>query len=129
MRTPHAPTALCDTHTHTHTLVATQRLRRPDVLLVERSVARAAQEELLARGISLVHHTKPELLQRLARCMGVKVCCKLRGSGRRVEAVRRFARCLPAGPWHRSAGAGSVAARDHPPAARTHQLPPGGCVC
>lgn len=46
---------------------------RPDVLLVERSVARAAQEELLARGISLVHHTKPELLERLARCMGVKV--------------------------------------------------------
>jgi hypothetical protein len=46
---------------------------RPDVLLVERSVARAAQEELLNRGISLVHHTKPELLERLARCMGVKV--------------------------------------------------------
>lgn len=46
---------------------------RPDVLLVERSVARAAQEELLTRGISLVHHTKPELLERLARCMGVKV--------------------------------------------------------
>jgi hypothetical protein len=44
------------------------------VLLVERSVARAAQEELLTRGISLVHHTKPELLERLGRCMGVKVC-------------------------------------------------------
>jgi hypothetical protein len=43
------------------------------VLLVESSVARAAQEELLNRGISLVHHTKPELLERLARCMGVKV--------------------------------------------------------
>lgn len=43
------------------------------MLLVERSVARAAQEELLNRGISLVHHTKPELLERLARCMGVKV--------------------------------------------------------
>lgn len=51
------------------------------MLLVERSVARAAQEELLNRGISLVHHAKPELLERLARCMGVKVnmhsiqCC------------------------------------------------------
>lgn len=50
---------------------------RPDVLLVERSVARAAQEELLNRGISLVHHTKPELLERLARCMGVKVGRKI----------------------------------------------------
>lgn len=46
--------------------------------MVERSVARSAQEELLARGISLVQHTKPELLERLGRCMGVKVsrfCC------------------------------------------------------
>lgn len=46
---------------------------RPDLLLVERSVARSAQEELLARGISLVQHAKPELLERLGRCMGVKV--------------------------------------------------------
>lgn len=46
---------------------------RPDLLLVERSVARSAQEELLARGISLVQHTKPEMLERLGRCMGVKV--------------------------------------------------------
>lgn len=47
--------------------------RRPDLLLVERSVARSAQEELLLRNISLVQHNKPELLERLARCMGVKV--------------------------------------------------------
>jgi hypothetical protein len=46
---------------------------RPDLLLVERSVARSAQEELLQRGIALVQHTKPELLERLGRCMGVKV--------------------------------------------------------
>jgi hypothetical protein len=43
------------------------------VLLVERSVARAAQEELLARGISLVQHVKPELLERVARATGAKV--------------------------------------------------------
>jgi hypothetical protein len=46
---------------------------RPDLLLVERSVARSAQEELLQRGIALVQHTKPELLERLGRCMGIKV--------------------------------------------------------
>ena len=46
---------------------------RPDVLLVEQSVARAAQEELLARGISLVQHTKVELLDRISRCTGAKV--------------------------------------------------------
>lgn len=40
---------------------------------MERSVARSAQEELLLRNISLVQHNKPELLERLARCMGVKV--------------------------------------------------------
>jgi hypothetical protein len=40
---------------------------------VERSVARSAQEELLQRGIALVQHTKPELLERLGRCMGIKV--------------------------------------------------------
>lgn len=46
---------------------------KPDVLLVERSVARAAQEELLTRGISLVQHVKVELLDRLERCTGAKV--------------------------------------------------------
>jgi hypothetical protein len=55
---------------------------RPDLLLVERSVARSAQEELLQRGIALVQHTKPELLERLGRCMGVKV---------RLLALRNFA--------------------------------------
>jgi 1-phosphatidylinositol-3-phosphate 5-kinase len=47
-------------------------LHRPDVLLVERSVARGAQEELLARGIALVQHVPLGLLERLGRCMGVK---------------------------------------------------------
>lgn len=57
--------------------------RRPDVLLVERSVARAAQEELLSRGISLVHHAKPELLERLGRCMGIKARRAALGPARR----------------------------------------------
>lgn len=76
---------------------------RPDVLLVERSVARAAQEELLNRGISLVHHTKPELLERLARCMGVKVrhglpscqhCLPLQRRWRQVELVATQQQCM-----------------------------------
>ena len=58
-----------------HLRVAVARLAsvQPDVLLVERSVARAAQEELLACGISLVQHVKPELLERVARATGAKV--------------------------------------------------------
>jgi hypothetical protein len=55
---------------------------QPDVLLVEASVARAAQEELLARGISLVQHCKRELLERLERHTGAKV-----GGGTQVECV------------------------------------------
>lgn len=46
---------------------------KPDVLVVEKSVARYAQEELLSKGISLVLNVKPELMERLARCMGVRV--------------------------------------------------------
>jgi len=41
--------------------VARIAMLQPDVLLVERSVARSAQEELLSRGISLVLNVKPEL--------------------------------------------------------------------
>eukprot|EP00879_Flechtneria_rotunda_P010433 GHRR01010909.1.p1 GENE.GHRR01010909.1~~GHRR01010909.1.p1 ORF type:complete len:2140 (+),score=1004.14 GHRR01010909.1:414-6833(+) len=58
---------------HLRLAVARIAAFKPDVLLVERSVARAAQEELLSRNISLVQHTKPELLERLGRCMGVQV--------------------------------------------------------
>lgn len=46
---------------------------RPNVLLVERAVARYAQELLLERGVSLVHNIRPEHLDRLARCLGTKV--------------------------------------------------------
>ena len=45
----------------------------PDVLLVEKSVARSAQEALLRKGISLVLNVKPKLLERLARCTGAQV--------------------------------------------------------
>eukprot|EP00887_Chlorella_sp_A99_P005551 scaffold1.g5551.t1 len=45
----------------------------PDVLLVERSVARSAQELLLEKNISLVLGIKPELLQRIACCIQAEV--------------------------------------------------------
>ncbi|KAL4855645.1 putative 1-phosphatidylinositol-3-phosphate 5-kinase [Chlorella vulgaris] len=50
---------------------------QPDVLLVERSVARYAQELLLARDISLVLNVKRELLERLARCIDAQVAPSL----------------------------------------------------
>jgi len=45
----------------------------PHVLLVERGVARLAQELLLAKGIVLVLNVKLRTLERLARCTGVQV--------------------------------------------------------
>lgn len=45
----------------------------PDILLVERSVGRLAQELLLERGIALVLNVKGGVLDRLGRCTGAKV--------------------------------------------------------
>ena len=55
---------------------------RPDLVLVERSVARGAQEELLERGISLALNCKRSVLNMLARCTGAEVrgCCALLGT-------------------------------------------------
>ena len=46
---------------------------RPNVVLVEKSCARYAQELLLAQGISLVLNVKPAVLRRLARATGAAV--------------------------------------------------------
>jgi 1-phosphatidylinositol-3-phosphate 5-kinase len=46
---------------------------KPDVLLVERSVARFAQGLLLQKGIALVLNVKRSLLDRLSRCTGARV--------------------------------------------------------
>lgn len=58
-----------------HLQLAVERVAamHPDVLLVEKSVARSAQEALLRKGISLVLNVKPKLLERLARCTGAQV--------------------------------------------------------
>ncbi|GAX78095.1 hypothetical protein CEUSTIGMA_g5537.t1 [Chlamydomonas eustigma] len=46
---------------------------RPDVLLVEKSVARYAQELLREAGVSLVLNLRTDVLERLARCLGTRV--------------------------------------------------------
>lgn len=45
----------------------------PDLLLVEKSVSRFAQEYLLAKDISLVLNIKRPLLERIARCTGAEI--------------------------------------------------------
>ncbi|WOL02592.1 hypothetical protein Cni_G11311 [Canna indica] len=45
----------------------------PNVLLVEKTVSRLAQEYLLAKGISLVLNIKRPFLERIARCTGAEI--------------------------------------------------------
>ncbi|KAF7843680.1 1-phosphatidylinositol-3-phosphate 5-kinase FAB1B [Senna tora] len=58
-----------------HLKMAVTRLtsQRPDVLLVEKSVSRYAQEDLLAKGVSLILNVKRPLLERIARCTGTPI--------------------------------------------------------
>lgn len=58
-----------------HLWAAVERLAqmKPDVLLVEKSVAREAQDALLERNISLALNMKRANLDRLARCTGTQV--------------------------------------------------------
>ncbi|GIL70860.1 hypothetical protein Vretifemale_1543 [Volvox reticuliferus] len=53
--------------------VARLSVVKPDVVLVEGSVARMAQEDLLSRNISVAQKIKSKVLERLARAMGVRV--------------------------------------------------------
>ncbi|KAG8380214.1 hypothetical protein BUALT_Bualt07G0170100 [Buddleja alternifolia] len=55
---------------HLKMAVAKIDSHNPDVLLVEKSVSRHAQEYLLAKDISLVLNIKRPLLERIARCTG-----------------------------------------------------------
>lgn len=45
----------------------------PDLLLVEKSVSRFAQDYLLAKNITLVLNIKRPLLERIARCTGAQI--------------------------------------------------------
>ena len=50
---------------------------RPDLVLVERSVARGAQEALAEAGISLALNCKRSVLDMLARCTGAEVRARI----------------------------------------------------
>ncbi|KAL0372702.1 UNVERIFIED_CONTAM: putative 1-phosphatidylinositol-3-phosphate 5-kinase FAB1C [Sesamum calycinum] len=55
---------------HLKMIVSKIEAHRPNVLLVEKSVSSFAQEQLLAKDISLVLNVKRPLLERIARCTG-----------------------------------------------------------
>ncbi|KAF9689837.1 hypothetical protein SADUNF_Sadunf01G0134000 [Salix dunnii] len=58
---------------HLKMAVAKIDAHNPDVLLVENSVSRHAQEYLLSKDISLVLNIKRPLLERVARCTGAQI--------------------------------------------------------
>ncbi|XP_052176538.1 1-phosphatidylinositol-3-phosphate 5-kinase FAB1B-like [Diospyros lotus] len=58
---------------HLKMAVAKIDAHQPDVLLVEKSVSRFAQDYLLAKDISLVLNIKRPLLERIARCTGGQI--------------------------------------------------------
>ncbi|CAA3013956.1 1-phosphatidylinositol-3-phosphate 5-kinase FAB1A-like [Olea europaea subsp. europaea] len=58
---------------HLKMSVAKIDAHHPNVLLVEKSVSRYAQDYLLAKDISLVLNVKRALLQRIARCTGADI--------------------------------------------------------
>ncbi|KAA8541583.1 hypothetical protein F0562_022735 [Nyssa sinensis] len=58
---------------HLKMAVAKIDAHNPDVLLVEKSVSRFAQDYLLAKDISLVLNIKRPLLERIARCTGAQI--------------------------------------------------------
>ncbi|XP_044496139.1 1-phosphatidylinositol-3-phosphate 5-kinase FAB1B-like isoform X2 [Mangifera indica] len=58
---------------HLKMSVAKIDAHHPDILLVEKSVSRFAQEYLLAKNISLVLNIKRPLLERIARCTGSQI--------------------------------------------------------
>lgn len=53
--------------------VAKIHAHKPNILLVEKSVSRFAQEYLLEKNISLVLNIKRPLLERIARCTGAQI--------------------------------------------------------
>lgn len=58
---------------HLKMAVAKIDAQHPNVLLVEKSVSRYAQDYLLAKNISLVLNIKRPLLDRISRCTGAQI--------------------------------------------------------
>ncbi|KAK4423472.1 putative 1-phosphatidylinositol-3-phosphate 5-kinase FAB1C [Sesamum alatum] len=63
-------TLLQQENDHLKMIVSKIEAHRPNVLLVEKSVSSFAQDQLLAKDISLVLNVKRPLLERIARCTG-----------------------------------------------------------
>ncbi|KAJ1377876.1 GroEL-like apical domain superfamily, partial [Sesbania bispinosa] len=66
-------TLLQQENDHLKMIISKIEALRPNVLLVEKSVASCAQEYLLAKEISLVLNVKRPLLERIARCTGALI--------------------------------------------------------
>ncbi|XP_058730684.1 putative 1-phosphatidylinositol-3-phosphate 5-kinase FAB1C [Vicia villosa] len=66
-------TLLQQENDHLKMIISIIEALRPNVLLVEKSVASQAQEYLLAKEISLVLNVKRPLLERIARCTGALI--------------------------------------------------------
>ncbi|XP_059286492.1 1-phosphatidylinositol-3-phosphate 5-kinase FAB1B [Lycium ferocissimum] len=62
---------------HLKMAVAKIGAHHPNILLVEKSVSRFAQEYLLAKDITLVLNVKRPLLERIARCTGAQVIASI----------------------------------------------------
>lgn len=58
---------------HLKVIVSKIEVHRPNVLLVEKSVASYAQDYLLEKEISLVLNVKRPVLERIARCTGALI--------------------------------------------------------
>jgi len=58
---------------HLKMIISKIEALRPNVLLVEKTVASCAQEYLLAKEISLVLNVKKPLMERIARCTGALI--------------------------------------------------------
>jgi hypothetical protein len=97
---------------------------RPDVVLVERTVAQSAKADFEARGISLAFNVKRELLERLARGLGTRVGGGLRALRRGVawSARRRRGRSCRKGCPAVSPAAAAAAASPCIAAARGANL-------
>ncbi|QCD82988.1 1-phosphatidylinositol-3-phosphate 5-kinase [Vigna unguiculata] len=66
-------TLLQQENDHLKMIISKIEALRPNVLLVEKTVASCAQEYLLAKEISLVLNVKKPLLERIARCTGALI--------------------------------------------------------
>lgn len=90
---------------------------QPDVLLVERGIARYAQDLLLEAGVSVVINVQPDLLQRIVQCTGGQMVGPAEAVGAQcVGACKVFQMiAIPAYPESSSQTGDAGLAADHDP--------------